>query len=65
LSTNGNILLGVSCCDDVRRYVDPIVCLGGVCPLALAEFVLNLDSKYKEGFTANIRLNKILKKENM
>jgi len=55
LSTDGEILFGVSCCGVVREYIDATVCLGGVCPLGLAELVLNLDSKYKEGITANIQ----------
>lgn len=55
MATNGEVLLGVSRCDDVRGYIDATVCLGGVCILELAELVLNLDSKYKEGITANIQ----------
>jgi len=55
LSTDGDSLFGVSCCRVERGSMDATVCLGGVCPLAVAEYVLNLDSKYKEGITANIQ----------
>ena len=55
MATDGEILLGVSCCDDMRGYIDVTVFFGGVCILEPAELVLNLDSKYKEGITANIQ----------
>ncbi len=61
MSTVGESFEGVSCCNDVRGYMDATVCLGGVCPLALAEFVLNLDSKYKKTYHckhSNIQINK-------
>ena len=53
--------MGVSCCDDVRGYMDATVCLGGVCTPELAELVLNLDSKYKGGVTANIQTRTIIR----
>ena len=60
---DGEFLLGVSCCDDVRGYMDATVCLGGVCTPELAELVLNLDSKYKGGVTANIQTIIRIRKE--